>query len=143
MFVRTAVLMILAVSVTAQQPEDPIGIISAIIVDSGGQNSPNTLYVAATQAWKGIDDGSPWTSSGTGYVAPEGASSTVLLAANADFRWGPGDWEQSAWSNKVTSSPGTLSFGGYGPRRLMAVLAGAWALVLAAAVLWSRREVGS
>jgi len=54
-------ILIPAASASAQQAADPIGAINAIIVDSGGLNVPNTLYVAADQAWKSEDDGANWT----------------------------------------------------------------------------------
>jgi hypothetical protein len=87
--------------------------------------------VSAFPAWS--SDGAAWLPSGTGFAAPAGAAGAVTIAANADYRWGPGSWQQSAWFNVVSEGGGDVSFSGYGPRRMLAVASGAWAVLLLAA----------
>jgi len=84
-------------------------------------------------------DGAVWRSKGAGvYLAPEGATSgPVSVAANADFRWGPGDWSQSDWGNLVSTAGSEVRFGSHGPRRLAAVGALLWLVALGAAFLGS------
>lgn len=84
--------------------------------------------------------GTVWPLVGTGYRAPQGVGDTVTIASNADYRWGPGSWEQAGWANRISDAGDGASFGGYGPRRVMALVSGAWALVLAMVWLASRRR---
>jgi hypothetical protein len=84
-------------------------------------------------------EGSVWLSDGTGFVAPEsGGSGDVFIASNADLRWGPGTWQQSDWGNLVATDGSTLSFAGYGPRRLAALAALAWLLALSVVAVAGR-----
>jgi hypothetical protein len=74
-------------------------------------------------------DGTVWERSGTGFVLEDGAGgSAVRIAQNADYRWGPGDWEQEEWASVVDPPAGEdrIAFGGHGPRRTMAIGALAW-----------------
>ena len=56
----------------------------------------------------------------------------MRIAQNADFRWGPGEWQQDDWANRVQVPVGgdEVAFGGHGPRTTMAIGAGAWFLLL-------------
>jgi len=92
---------------------------------------------AAAPAWSA--DGAAWLASGTGYEAPPGAGGAVAVASNADYRWGPGNWEQDGWANQITGGGTKVGFSGYTPRRLMAVASAVWALVLIATWVLSRR----
>lgn len=86
-------------------------------------------------------DGTGWDIAGTGYRSGDGASApAVSIASNADHRWGPGSWEQVEWRNQVVPSEHSVRFQPYGPRRVMAIAAGAWLLVLAATWAVSRRS---
>lgn len=81
-------------------------------------------------------DGSGWDISGTGFTAGDGAAvPTISIASNADYRWGPGVWEQVDWRNQVTPIERSVRFHPHGPRRLMAIAAATWLLALGA--LWS------
>jgi len=85
----------------------------------------------ATAAVVLSEDGSVWRSVGTGYVAPDqGSSGAVFVAANADFRWGPGEWSQSDWGNLVSTQGSEIQFATYGPRRWAAFGALAWLIAL-------------
>lgn len=88
-------------------------------------------------------DGQVWRSDGTGFIAPDsGSSGAVTIAANADYRWGPGTWSQADWANQVATQGSSLSFEGHTPRRLAAIAALVWLLILsAAAIIPSLREV--
>lgn len=77
------------------------------------------------------EDGVVWVRDGTGYRRPDGASAgSVFVAENADFRWGPGDWEQEDWANSVTAAGDTVDFAGHSGRRALAITAAAWLGVL-------------
>jgi len=88
--------------------------------------------------------GTPWSREGTGYRRPEGApSGPVYVAANADYRWGPGRWSQVDWANQVDTAGTAVRFAGHSGRRLLAVGSAAWLTVLAALLgvgWWGRRR---
>lgn len=87
-------------------------------------------------------DGVAWEPDGSGFRAPPGAAGgDVTIAANADFRWGPGEWSQSDWANSVAASGPEVFFAPYGPRRWLAIGAGLW-LIVAAVAWWSPRLRG-
>lgn len=83
-----------------------------------------------------------WPGDGTAFHDPEegGITRSVVVASNADFRWGGSTWEQDEWRNLVIEPGETVAFSGHQPRRLMAIGAGAWLFVLVVAVLVGRRE---
>jgi hypothetical protein len=89
-------------------------------------------------------DGVEWARTGTGFAAPGAtAATTVRVAQNADDRWGPGRWSQDDWASRIQVDAGAaeVQFGGYGPRRAMAIGALTWlGLLLSAALLgrWRR-----
>jgi len=86
-------------------------------------------------------DGSAWAPWGTGYRAPDGSeASSVVLADNADYRWGPGEWTQVDWHSRIDRPGSAISFRAYGPRRVMAIGAGLWLLVLVGASVVGRRS---
>jgi hypothetical protein len=96
----------------------------------------------ATAAVVLSESGSVWRSEGAGYVAPdEGSSGAVFVAANADFRWGPGEWSQSDWGNLVSTQGSEVQFAPYGPRRLAAFGALLWLIALGAVFLGPRMKV--
>ena len=79
-------------------------------------------------------DGAVWLAEGAGYSAPDGGSTgEVFVAANADFRWGPGEWSQSDWGNLISTTRSEIRFAPYGPRRLAAFGALIWLFGLGAA----------
>ena len=79
-------------------------------------------------------DGVVWLAEGAGYSAPVGGSTgDVFVAANADFRWGPGKWSQSDWGNLISTTRSEIRFSAYGPRRLAAFGALIWFLGLGVA----------
>jgi hypothetical protein len=80
----------------------------------------------------------PWIVAGTGFTRPDESGSTVLVASNADYRWGPGEWSQVDWRSRIRSAPDEVRFSGYTPRRMMAIASGTWLLVLFAAVWFFR-----
>ncbi|HEX9977164.1 MAG TPA: hypothetical protein VGB41_00920, partial [Acidimicrobiia bacterium] len=89
-------------------------------------------------------DGTAWVPSGTGYRSPDGRqSNSVLVAANADYRWGPGTWEQDDWRNEVTASGNRVRFKPFLPRRVMAFAAGGWLVALGGAWALGRFVRGS
>jgi len=86
-------------------------------------------------------DGIPWRRVGTAFASTDGPGGTpVRIAQNADFRWGPGDWEQDDWANSVRVRVGgdEVSFGGDSTRRRMALGAGVWFLVLVMVAIGGR-----
>jgi hypothetical protein len=89
-------------------------------------------------------DGSAWTPAGTAFRRPPGAvGASVTVAVNADYRWGPGDWEQSGWKNRVEGTGDLVHFSASSTRRDMAVVAMAWLallVVLAGLGSWLGRE---
>jgi hypothetical protein len=82
--------------------------------------------------------GQAWALEGTGFSASAPPVGPVILASNADFRWGPGDWIQADWANEVATSGTSIGFQPYGPRRLAAIGALGWALLLAAVAMSPR-----
>lgn len=88
-------------------------------------------------------DGSAWWQQGTGFVAPDGASGEVVVAVNGDWRWGPGDWQQEGWANRLSGNPGRVEFAGHLPRRLQAIGAAVWLTLLGLAVLFGVRRGGA
>ncbi|HUG74101.1 MAG TPA: hypothetical protein VMM81_00300 [Acidimicrobiia bacterium] len=87
-------------------------------------------------------EGTTWVGDGTSYRRPDGAptASQVIVASNADYRWGPGAWSQDGWRNSITGSLTEVGFSGYAPRRFMAIGAGVWLLALLGAVANGRRR---
>jgi hypothetical protein len=76
-------------------------------------------------------DRSEWEQSGTGFRSADGTAAPALtIASNADHRWGPGPWRQVDWWNEVTPATSSVRFQPHGPRRLMAMAAGVWLLLL-------------
>jgi hypothetical protein len=70
---------------------------------------------------------------GTGFVSTDGPGGVaVRVAQNADYRWGPGEWQQDDWANRVQVAVGgdRVVFASNQTRRLMAIVADAWFLVL-------------
>jgi len=97
--------------------------------------------VAAARAMGG--DGTAWVADGTGFTDPAGAGGPVYVASNADYRWGPGDWEQADWANGVTVVGSSVAFAGHGGRRDLALGAAVWLGLLVLGVstrLWTRRR---
>lgn len=86
-------------------------------------------------------DGTAWVGDGTAYRRPDGAppASRVIVASNADHRWGPGAWSQDDWRNAIDGSLTEVGFRGYAPRRFMAIGAGVWLLGLIGAAALGRR----
>ncbi len=84
-------------------------------------------------------DGAVWLAEGAGFSVPAGGSTgEVFVAANADFRWGPGDWTQEDWGNLISTTGSEIRFSSYGPRRLAAFGALLWLLGLGTAFLVPR-----
>ncbi len=86
-------------------------------------------------------NGVAWTVDGTGYTRPIASSSvSVSVSVNADERWGPGTWAQDDWGNRVITEGDDIGFGGYEPRRTMAIGAISWLglLLLLAGIGWWR-----
>jgi hypothetical protein len=89
-------------------------------------------------------DGSIWSPDGAGFVrAPGSFSASVVVATNADERWGPGSWSQQNWANGIITDDDSVRFGGYRPRLLMAIGSLGWLvllLVVSAAGWWRGRS---
>jgi hypothetical protein len=85
-------------------------------------------------------DGVAWQASGTGFRAPVGATGAVRVASNADFRWGPGTWEQDGWANRISAGGTGVGFAGDGPRRLLAIASAGWGVMLVATWVVTRRR---
>jgi hypothetical protein len=86
-----------------------------------------------------------WEPDGTGFRRLRGAGDGVgYLAANADYRWGPGEWSQDDWANRVETPGAELRFATNPTRRYLALASAGWlaALVLLLGVGWwgRRRE---
>jgi hypothetical protein len=65
------------------------------------------------------------------------------VASNADYRWGPGEWNQADWANQVDTAGTAVRFAGHDGRRDLALGSAAWLgvlLALAAAGWWGRRR---
>jgi hypothetical protein len=78
-------------------------------------------------------DGAGWVADATGFSSPSGTASEVVVATNADYRWGPGEWQQEDWANRVSASTASVGFSPHGGRRLAAVAAFLWLLLIGAA----------
>ncbi|MFH2073256.1 MAG: hypothetical protein ABIJ75_10445 [Actinomycetota bacterium] len=94
------------------------------------------LPVYRNEALAAITSGAdevPWRRVGTGFVSTDGPGGVaVRVAQNADYRWGPGEWQQDDWANRVQVAVGgdRVVFASNQTRRLMAIGAGVWFLVL-------------
>ena len=100
------------------------------------------VYRNEVPAAPAVDEsGTRWLADGTGYRSPDGRAEGVLhIADNADYRWGPGSWEQVDWANQLSGAPSAVKFEAYAPRRLMAFGAGLWFLTLVAGMVLGRRR---
>jgi hypothetical protein len=87
--------------------------------------------------------GVAWEPDGTGFLRPSGVGDdTVQVMLNADYRWGPGDWSQAGWANRVDDPGAEVRFAGNTSRRDLALGSAAWLavlLVLAGVGRWRRR----
>lgn len=86
-------------------------------------------------------DGVAWERQGTGFVSTDGPGGIpVRIAQNADFRWGPGDWEQADWANVVRVAVGgdSVSFAVESSRHTMALGALGWFLLLVVVAVLGR-----
>jgi hypothetical protein len=82
-------------------------------------------------------DGVAWVPDGTGYRRPPLAgSAAVVVAANADDRWGPGEWRQDGWAGQIITSEDRIGFAGYEPRRNLALGSVGWLGVLLAVMVF-------
>jgi hypothetical protein len=77
-------------------------------------------------------DGAGWSADGSGFTAPDDVPAGVVVASNADDRWGPGEWAQRDWATSLADPGSTIGFSPHTGRRLAAVGALAWLLTLAA-----------
>lgn len=84
--------------------------------------------------------GRAWPHVGTGYEGLVETGGRVLVAENANDRWGPGPWNQVAWASEVSTDDGYARFDAIGYRRVQALLAGAGFLVLVGLALVGRRS---
>jgi hypothetical protein len=85
--------------------------------------------------------GTAWPSVGAGY---EGASETgnrLIVRDSAHSRWGPAPWAQSGLWNEVSADTGRADFAPIRERRIQAILAAVWLLVLVA-FAWAGRRFG-
>jgi hypothetical protein len=89
-------------------------------------------------------DGSVWHPEGAGFasVNPTGVPADVLIASNADFRWGAGQWEQADWANQLVGVTDAAAFTPHGGRRLAAVGALVWFILLGGAAVAGRVRKG-
>jgi hypothetical protein len=98
--------------------------------------------VPATEAFG--PGGTPWLRRGTAYVRPEGAlAGLVYVAANADYRWGPGEWNQAGWANQVDATGTEVRFLGHSGRRDLALASAGWLAILVVLLgvgVWGRRR---
>ena len=79
-------------------------------------------------------DGEGWIADGAGFRPAAGpASAEVIVATNADYRWGPGTWSQDDWANRVAGAGTSVGFTAHGGRRLGALAAFGWLLTLGGA----------
>jgi GT2 family glycosyltransferase len=80
-------------------------------------------------------EGRPWRFDPpryTGAAQPEGR---VVVAENADSRWGE-DWSESGWRNEVGAPDGSTEFAQDPTRRALSILAGAMLVASAVIALW-------
>ncbi|MGB5431434.1 MAG: hypothetical protein WBO21_00340, partial [Acidimicrobiia bacterium] len=76
----------------------------------GGLDNP-TFENEAEGAVRAITGGgNSWTRSGTGYAGEAESGVDVEVRENANARWGPGEWQQSDWTNTVGASGGVAEF---------------------------------
>jgi hypothetical protein len=87
--------------------------------------------------------GTIWEPDGTGFRRPEGTGAdSVYVAVNADYRWGPGEWSQADWANRVGTAGTEIRFATNPVRRNLALGSAAWLgllVVLLALGWWGRR----
>jgi len=87
--------------------------------------------------------GVAWEPAGTGFRRSEDGGDSVDLAVNADYRWGPGEWSQAGWANRVDTAGPEVRFAVNPARRYLALGSAAWLgalVVLLGAGWWGRRE---
>lgn len=88
-------------------------------------------------------EGTSWEPDGTGFRRPgEVGDDVVYLAVNADYRWGPGEWSQADWANRVDTAGAEIRFAANPSRRYLALGSAAWlaALVVLLGVGWWGRR---
>lgn len=104
----------------------------------GGLSSPT--FANEEPALRAVtDSGEPWPSSGVGYAGEANQDGRVLLAENANSRWGPPEWVQVDWRNEVSAAEGVAEFDPLQSRRGMALVAGLGFLILFVVAFVGRR----
>ncbi len=83
-----------------------------------------TVFLSEVDATRVVVDGSDdWEWTGPDYAGPALPGRQAYLAENADQRWGPGDWEQEGWANRVALQDDVISFEGPSQYRRETVIA--------------------
>ena len=105
----------------------------------GGLRFPTYANEAEPAVRALADDGTAWIHSTSGYSGPPDPG-RLVLAENANARWGPGEWAQVEWANSVSAEQGEASFRQIQDRRLQAMLAALGFVVLVGLSWWGRRS---
>ena len=105
----------------------------------GGLRQPTYANEAEPAARAIADDGNLWIHATAGYAGPSDPG-RLVVAENANSRWGPGDWAQIEWANSVSAETGEASFREIQNRRLQAILAAIGFAVLVGLSWWGRRS---
>jgi hypothetical protein len=70
-----------------------------------------TAFVNEESAVRALTtSGTAWSWDAPGYRGEGTAGEAVLVAEAADRRWGPGEWAQNGWSNRLSAAPGVATF---------------------------------
>jgi hypothetical protein len=109
------------------------------LVPLGGGLSFPTFASEEPAARAVTDAGELWASTGAGYVGEASPDGRVLIADNANSRWGPPEWVQVDWRNEVSAAGGSASLDPLSNRRTMAVVAGLSFLLLLLVAFVGRR----
>ncbi len=112
------------------------------LVPLGGGLRYPTFANEAMPAVRAVGDGGEiWTTASWGYEGASRADGRVVLAENANGRWGPGPWQQAEWGNEVSAADGEAVFDAVARSRNLARAAGVGFLVLVF-VGWGGRRWG-
>ncbi len=70
-----------------------------------------TAFVNEAPAARAVtSSGAAWSWDAPGYRGEGIAGEAVFVAEAADQRWGPGEWAQNGWSNRLSATPGVATF---------------------------------
>ena len=106
----------------------------------GGLRQPTFANEVTPAVRAQTQQGQAWSWSSNRYIGTAERQGRVMLADNADPRWGPGEWAQVGWGNEVAADEGNAEFTTIQRRRNLALLAGALLILLIGLSWFGRRQ---